>query len=192
MSQFWLYFQLGLDHVLDWQAYDHVLFIIALCTAYAFSHWKRLLYLVSMFTLGHTFSLFVTHYELVSVSKSWIEFLIPITIMVAATYNIAMAGKPPKKDKVGVLFLVTLFFGIIHGLAFGTDFNQMIDDKEIAPLLEFALGIEISQVIIVLSVLVLGYFVQTFFRFQQRDWVLVVSAAIIGMAFPMLLENWPF
>lgn len=68
----------------------------------------------------------------------------------------------------------------------------MIDDKEIAPLLEFALGIEISQVIIVLSVLVLGYFVQTFFRFQQRDWVLVVSAAIIGMAFPMLLENWPF
>ncbi|HAT65077.1 MAG TPA: HupE / UreJ protein, partial [Flavobacteriaceae bacterium] len=88
MSQFWLYFTLGLEHVLDWQAYDHVLFIIVLCAAYTLTSWKRLLALVSLFTLGHTLSLFLTHYEVVTVTAKWIEFLIPVTIIFTGIYNL--------------------------------------------------------------------------------------------------------
>ncbi|MEZ4874872.1 MAG: HupE/UreJ family protein [Flavobacteriaceae bacterium] len=191
MSQFWLYFQLGLEHVLDWQAYDHVLFIIALCTAYPWSSWKRLLFLVSMFTLGHTASLFLTHFAKVYPPENWIEFLIPVTIVFAAAYNLFKLKRTLKDEKVSILLVTALFFGLIHGFGFGRYFNQILDGNEVAPLLEFALGIELSQVIIVLSVLVAGYFIQTFFRVQQRDWVMVVSSVVIGMALPMLIENWP-
>ena len=128
MSEFWLYFKLGLEHVLDWNAYDHVLFIIALCAAYAWSSWKRLLVLVSLFTLGHTVSLVVTHYEVVRVSPVWVEFLIPITIIVAAIYNIIQVNTAPKNTRIGVLFFITLFFGVIHGFGFGRYFNQINDD----------------------------------------------------------------
>ena len=192
MSQFWLYFTLGLEHVLDWQAYDHVLFIIVLCAAYTLTSWKRLLALVSLFTLGHTLSLFLTHYEVVTVTAKWIEFLIPITIIFTGIYNLFNLKRGLKESKAIVLFVVTLFFGLIHGFGFGRYFNQINDDKEVMPLIEFALGIELSQLIIVVFVMVLGYFMHTFFRFKQRDWIMIVSSIVIGMAIPMLIENWPF
>ena len=192
MSQFWLYFTLGLEHVLDWQAYDHVLFIIVLCASYTIASWKRLLVLVSLFTLGHTLSLFLTHYEVVAVSATWIEFLIPITIIFTGLYNISQLKRRFKEQKVIILFIVTLFFGLIHGFGFGRYFNQINDDKEIMPLIEFALGIEVSQVIIVMIVMILAYIAQNFFRLKQRDWIMIVSSMVVGMAIPMLIENWPF
>ncbi|MAO07941.1 MAG: HupE / UreJ protein [Alteromonas sp.] len=192
MSQFWLYFKLGLEHVLDWQAYDHILFIVALCAAYSWNRWKQLLLLVSMFTLGHTLSLFITHYGVLDVPPTWVEFLIPVTIMVAAIYNIVKVNTLQENEKSGWLSMVTLFFGGVHGFGFGRYFNQINDEKEVMPLIDFALGIELSQVIIVLAVLIVGYFVKTFLKFQQRDWILVISSVVIGMAFPMLIENWPF
>jgi hydrogenase/urease accessory protein HupE len=191
MSDFLLYFNLGLHHVLDWQAYDHVLFIVALCASYSLQSWKRLLGLVSMFTLGHTLSLFMAHFMNVSVSETWIEFLIPVTIISAAVYNLTKAGKKLENEKVWALLITALFFGLIHGFGFGRYYNQINDDREVLPILEFALGIELSQVIIVAGVVVLGYFVKTFFNIQQRDWVLVISSVVIGMTLPMLIENWP-
>lgn len=192
MSEFWLYFNLGLYHVLDWNAYDHVLFFIALCAAYSWNAWRRLLFLVTIFTLGHTISLFLSHFQVVSLGARWVEFLIPITILTAAIYNLFKAGGNRSHERVGLLFVVTLFFGLIHGFGFGRYYNQINEDKTVLPLLEFALGIEISQIIVVLAVLAVWFFVQTFFRFQQRDWVLVISSIVIGMTFPMLVENWPW
>lgn len=192
MSQFWLYFQLGLEHVLDRQAYDHILFIIALCAVYTIASWKRLLLFVSMFTLGHTLSLFLTHFNVVAVSPIWIEFLIPLTIIATSVYNLITLKSLRKGRKISMILAITLFFGLIHGFGFGRYFNQINDDKEVGPLLEFALGIELSQVIIVLAVLVLAYVAQMYFRLKQRDWIMVISSMIIGMAIPMVIENWPF
>lgn len=192
MSEFWLYFNLGLYHVLDWQAYDHVLFIIALCAAYGWASWRRLLLLVTMFTLGHTISLFISHYKLFAVSPAWIEFLIPLTIITAAVYNLMKAGRNTAQERVGLLFVVTVFFGLIHGFGFGRYYNQINEEGNLAPLLEFALGIELAQVIIVLAFLAVGYFLYSFFRINHRDWVMVVSSIVIGMTLPMLIENWPF
>ena len=93
MNEFWLYFKLGLNHVLDMQAYDHVLFIVVLVAAYNFSDWKKLLGLVSLFTLGHTISLLLASYSIASVSSSVIEFLIPITILITAFFNIIASRK---------------------------------------------------------------------------------------------------
>lgn len=192
MSDFWLYFNLGLHHVLDWKAYDHILFLIVLCAAYNFSAWKKLLVLVTMFTIGHTISLLLASYNVVSVSGRLIEFLIPVTILVTALFNLFTAGKEKKMEKMGIFYIVTIFFGLIHGLGFASFFTALDSGNEILPLLEFALGIEAAQIIVVLLLLIIGFIFQTIFRFNKRDWVLVVSSLVIGMVIPMLIDNWVF
>ncbi len=191
MSDFWLYLKLGLTHVLDWQAYDHMLFLIVLVAAYNFSNWKRIIILVSLFTLGHTVSLVLANYNIVSVSGSWIEFLIPVTILVAALYNIVTSGKKNRSEKVGLFYVITIFFGLIHGFGFATYYKMISGGNEILPLLEFALGVEVAQIVVVAAVLIVGFIFQTIFRFNKRDWVLVVSSIVIGVIIPMLQNTWP-
>ncbi len=192
MSDFWLYFTLGFDHVLDWSAYDHLLFMIVLCAGYTFSSWKRLLLLVTMFTLGHTISLFLGNFGLVAVSGTWIEFLIPITILITGLYNMYGTRGDRSHSKTGLLFFAALFFGIIHGFGFARYFKQISDEGEVLPLLEFALGIETVQVIVALVVLTLGFVAQSFFRIRKRDWILITSSIVIGLCIPMIAETWPF
>jgi cytochrome bd-type quinol oxidase subunit 2 len=189
MNDFWFYFTLGLEHVLDWQAYDHVLFIIVLCAVYTFSAWRRLLLLVTLFTVGHTLSLLLANYGVVQVSSWWIECLIPITIAVTALFNLFTAGKEKRAEKLGLLYIATVFFGLIHGFGFAKYFNMISSDNDILHLLEFALGIEAAQIIVVIVTLILGFLVQTLFRFNKRDWVLVISAIVIGLVIPMLIQN---
>lgn len=181
----------GINHVLDINGYDHVLFLIVLTIPYLFKDWKRVLLLVSVFTLGHTLSLVLAAYSVVSVNGQLVEFLIPVTILLAALYNVFTAGKGAQKEKVGVLFLTTLFFGLIHGLGFAREFKMLLGDTDnkLVLLLEFALGIELAQVIIVFVVLFLSYVTQTIFRFSKRDWIMVVSAIVVGLVIPMLLNS---
>ena len=192
MSEFWLYFKIGLNHVLDIHAYDHVLFLIALMVPYAFKDWKRVLILVSLFTLGHTLALLLSVFGIVSVKSSLVEFLIPITILVTAVFHLFTAGKSSKNESITFVAIVTLFFGIIHGLGFSNYFKTILPGNasdKLLPLLEFALGIEAAQVIVVFLVLILAYIVQTFFRFSKRDWALVMSAFIIGVVTPMIIHS---
>ena len=191
LDNFWFNVQYGINHVLDFNGYDHVLFLMALTVPYTFRDWKRILILVSTFTLGHTLSLVLAAYNIVSINGSLVEFLIPITILIVALYNIFTAGIKSKEQKIGVLFLTTLFFGLIHGLGFAREFKMFIGKAEskVMPLIEFALGIEIAQVIIVFVVLFLGFFTQTIFRFSRRDWIMVLSAIVVGLVIPMLIES---
>ena len=192
MSDFWLYLKLGLTHVLDWQAYDHIVFLIVLVAAYNFSNWKRIFILVSLFTIGHTASLLLANYSVVTVSSKWIEFLIPVTILVAAIYNLFTSGKINRSEKVGLFYVITVFFGLIHGFGFATYYKMITGGNDILPLFEFALGIEFAQLIIVAIVLISSFIFQSIFRFNKRDWVLVVSSIVIGVVIPMLQNNWPF
>lgn len=191
LDNFWFNVQYGINHVLDINGYDHVLFLMVLTVPYVFKDWKRVLILVSTFTLGHTLSLVLAAYDIVSINGVLVEFLIPVTILIVALYNIFTAGKKGKEQKIGVLFLSTLFFGIIHGLGFAREFKMFIgkSDEKLMPLIEFALGIEIAQVIIVFVVLFLGFFTQTIFRFSKRDWMMVLSAIVVGLVIPMLIES---
>jgi len=191
LENFWFNVQYGINHVLDINAYDHVLFLIVLTVPYVFKDWKRVFLLVSIFTLGHTLSLVLAAYGVVSVNAAVVEFLIPITILVVALFNVFTSGKGAQKEKVGVLFLSTLFFGLIHGLGFAREFQMLLDDNDskLALLLEFALGIELAQIIIVFMVLFLGYIVQTIFRFTKRDWIMVISAIVVGLVIPMILNS---
>lgn len=192
MSQFWIYFQIGLKHVLDINAYDHVLFLIALTVPYTFKDWKRILLLVSVFTIGHTLALVLSVFGIIAIKVNIVEFLIPITILITALFHLFTAGKATKNDGINLIFFVTLFFGIIHGLGFSNYFKSILGgspSSKLLPLGEFALGIEAAQLVVVFVVLVISYIVQTVFRFSKRDWALVMSAFIIGVVIPMIIES---
>lgn len=194
LDNFWMNVEYGIFHILDIKSYDHILFLIVLAVPYLFKDWKRVLLLVTMFTVGHLLSLIAVVYGLVKVEVSLVDFLIPITILVFAFYNIFTAHKKSSPNTVGVLFFSTLFIGLIHGLGFARQFNVFAGNKsrKFLLLLEFELGIEIAQIIIVLVLLVLALIAQTVFRFSKRDWVMVVSSIVIGLVIPMLLQNQVF
>ncbi len=191
MSQFWLYFRLGLEHVLDWNAYDHILFLVVLVAAYSFYAWRRVLWLVTIFTIGHTTALFLSVYQIVIVNSTYVEILIPITILLTALYNIFTAKKKENQNNISILYFTTAFFGIIHGLGFSTYFKMISSntDSKFLPLLEFALGIETAQVIVVTVVLILAFIFQNVLKITRRDWILVISAIVIGIILPILKEN---
>jgi hypothetical protein len=97
----------------------------------------------------------------------------------------------PSSRKQKTIFSFALFFGLIHGLGFSNYFRLLIgkEDDKILPLIEFALGIEAAQIIIVLCILILGMILQNIFRVSKRDWVLVGSSIVVGIAFPMIIER---
>ena len=192
MDTFWFYLNLGFNHVTDWNGLDHFYFLIALSLPFQFKDWKKLLLWVSLFTLGHSVSLIGSYFGWIKVEGSWVEFLIPITILVTAVFHLFTAGKSSKNESISFVAIVTIFFGIIHGLGFSSYFKSILPgdaSDKLLPLLEFALGIEAAQLIVVFIVLILSYIVQTFFRFSKRDWALVMSAFIIGVVLPMIIES---
>lgn len=192
MSEFWIYFQIGLKHVLDIHAYDHVLFLVALAIPFTFKDWKRIVLLVTLFTIGHTMALFLSVFGIIAIKVNLVELLIPITILITALFNLFTAGKSNKKESINVVFFITLFFGIVHGLGFSNYFKSILGGdaaSKILPLSEFALGIEAAQIVVVFVVLIVSYIVQTIFRFSKRDWTLVMSAFIIGVVIPLIIQS---
>ncbi|UOB16001.1 HupE/UreJ family protein [Abyssalbus ytuae] len=194
MDQFWFYLKQGFTHVLDFSAYDHILFLIILTVPYTFKDWKRVFWLVTVFTIGHTLSLILSTYGVVRVNAGLVEFLIPITILIAAIFNVFVAGKGARKEKYGLIFFVTLFFGLIHGLGFSNYFRTMVSNthNKFLSLIEFALGVELAQVVIVLFVLIVGFIIQSIFRFNKKDWITVISSIVIGLVIPMIGRTWPY
>jgi len=193
MNDFWFYIKLGLEHVLDLAAYDHILFLAALAVPFTFKSWKKVLVLATIFTIAHCSSLALSAYDVLRVNVSWIEFLIPVTIALTALFNLYNVYK--KKDDYSLSFhgLATAFFGLIHGFGFSNYFNMMMaeEDNKLSPLLGFAVGIELSQVVVVLSVLLISLILLDALKVKQRLFIAAASIVIYFITIPMLIETFP-
>lgn len=190
MEDFILYFKMGLNHVLDFAAYDHILFLIVLAIVFTYFEIKKLIWLVTLFTLGHSVTLALSAYQVLNISIELIEFLIPVTIFITGFVNIINSNKSSdKKNNTNLIF--ALLFGLIHGLGFSNYFRMMIGQEEnkLYPLIEFALGIEVAQIIIVFGILILGSILQNLFKIDKRDWILVGSSIVIGFAIQMMTDR---
>lgn len=191
MDQLLFYIKEGFYHVLDWGAYDHILFLIALCVIYTFDSLKKVFLLITLFTIGHTFSLILATYGVLAVKASVVEFLIPITIFITAWINILTVKNSRRNSSVNINLFLALFFGLIHGLGFSRGFKMLVgkEDELLLPLVEFALGIECAQLIVTFIILLLGFVFCSLLRFSKRDWVMVSSAIVVGLVIPMLLNS---
>ena len=188
MNDLIFYFELGLFHVLDWSAYDHLLFLMALTIPFSFKQIKTVFWIVTFFTVGHTISLFFSVYDIYKPNEKIIEILIPITIVFTGINNIL---KSNSINSYGfTAFMISGFFGLIHGFGFGNYFNQIsfpIESK-FNPLLGFAFGVEVSQLIIVLAILVINWLVINLGLYNLSKYIKITSLVIIGFALKMTLN----
>jgi hypothetical protein len=190
MDDFTLYFKIGLHHVLDFSAYDHILFLIVLAVVFNFNQWKKVLWLVTLFTLGHSITLALSAFEIVRIQVDIIEFLIPLTIFITGLVNIITINKTPKENE-NINLLFALFFGLIHGLGFSNYFKMMVgrEEDKLFPLVEFALGIEAAQIIIVLGVLSIGALILSIKKIKREYWILINSSIVILISIKMMFER---
>lgn len=190
MNTFELYFKLGLQHILDIQGYDHILFVLALCAVFTGRDWKKILILVTAFTIGHSLTLALATFKVVNVRSDVIEFLIPVTIAITAFMTI-LKPRPSSGRGVQLNYFFALFFGLIHGLGFFNYLRELLG-KEASiwqPLLAFNLGLEAGQLVIVGAFLLLTSILVGIAGVNKRDWALVVSSMVLGVALVLMLET---
>ena len=191
MSSFSTYLRLGYEHILSLSALDHILFVIVIMAAYQPKHWLRILIAVSLFTVGHSLSLILSAYDAVAVDKKLVEFLIPLTIVLTAVFNLSKAGQNAQSN---FKYFLALIFGIIHGFGFSSYLGMLMlgDGDTWSALLPFNLGIELGQLLVVLITFVLMLIILVIMRTKARDWNLFVSGIAFGLSLVMCLENWPW
>jgi len=190
METLWFYSNLGFWHVIDWNGLDHFYFIVTLVLPFSFKESGKLLWWVTLFTIGHTLSLIGNFYTEFSFSSYWIEILIPITIALSAVAVFFLKSEKSVYRSKKIFPLMTIFFGIIHGLGFGRYFKMLIfDDAVTISLFSFALGIELAQVTILVFVLFTSWLVLKIFKNSKRSWEFFVSGLILLASFKMILER---
>lgn len=192
MEEFWLYFGLGKDHIADLNGYDHILFVAALCLGYLPRDWKKILILVTAFTIGHSITLALSALNFVNVSIKWVEFLIPVTIVITTLFN-TRSLKGFEERNMKVVYGLTTFFGLIHGLGFSNYLKSLLgkDSSIIAQLLAFNLGLEAGQIIIVAIILLLSVICVRGLKIERRNFILFASGAVFGIALIMAIERFP-
>ena len=191
MQDFWFYLQLGWGHIISKDALDHQLFILALVAIFSIQDFKKVLILVTAFTLGHSLTLFLSATDVIRFSSKWVEFLIPCTIVFTAADNLIFSKD--KKRLMQVNYLLALLFGLIHGMGFANSVRIMLAQEQdiVLPLLGFNVGLEIGQIAVVIIVLSIFYILSTFLKLKKKHWVMLVSAPILIFSIKMALERIP-
>jgi hypothetical protein len=192
MSEFQAYFAEGRDHILEWKyGYDHILFVIALCALYLFRNWKQVLILVTAFTIGHSITLALAALNIIPVNELLIEFLIPATIFITAFSNLFKNEETVDQQNFHINYGYALLFGLVHGMGFSNYFRTILgkDRGIVSQLLAFNLGLELGQIIIVVIFLTASFIVVDLFGINRRDWKLVISSMIAGIALMMMKDK---
>lgn len=191
-SMFTLYLKLGFGHIADLAGYDHILFILTLAGVYFVQHWKKILVLITAFTIGHSLTLALATVKIVIVDSDVVEFLIPLTILFTAVINLTKPLQENFNKQIHFYkYLLALFFGLIHGLGFSNYLRSLLGQEEsmVSPLMAFNIGLEIGQILIVGIILVVSFLFTRLARVTERDWSLVVSGAGMGIALIMTIER---
>jgi len=193
MQDFKLYFDIGIGHILNWEALDHILFVAALCLRYLVKDWKKVVVLVTAFTIGHSITLALSALGFVHIATRWIEFLIPLTIVATAINNLAQkTSQVEHPSRLPVIYFFALFFGLIHGLAFASSLMSLVGKEGIlVPLLAFNLGIETAQLLVVAIILVISFIFVQLLKIRRVWWVWGVSALVLLASLQMAYQRWP-
>lgn len=189
MQDFNIYFSLGIEHILTWEALDHILFVTALCLRYLLRDWKKVVILVTAFTIGHSLTLLLSALNYISVSSYWIEFLIPLTIAATALNNLFLK-RTEQTAKLPVIYFLALFFGLIHGLAYAQTILDLEGSEGLAGhVFAFNVGIELAQLLIVAIVLLLSYFLVEVINIARLWWIRIASVIILIVSLKMAIER---
>ena len=182
MNEFWLWFTTGFQHILDWNGYDHILYVMVLCVLFSIKEWKSLLVLITAFTIGHSLTLAASAFHIIVFKQSLIEVLIPLTIITTSLSNIYFRNK--QRINYQFNYALALLFGFIHGMGFSYMLKSLLGKEEsiLLPLLSFNIGLEVGQLCIVSAMLLFSVFLIRFTRIKSAVWVTTVSSAVLIIA----------
>lgn len=194
LSEFLVFLRLGVEHIVDVRGYDHIMFIVALCAGYELRHWKVVLLLISAFTVGHSITLALATFQIVSVPTDLVEVLIPITILLTSLGNVvAMSSDPLDKTswRVSIFqYVVATGFGLVHGLGFSNFLRSLLGSGGIAlPLFGFNVGVEVAQAAIVIVLLVTTAMIVHRTPLDRRVWTVILSGITGGVSVLLILER---
>ena len=189
MHPFQFYLKLGFNHIANFNGYDHILFLVVLCAVYQLKQWKKIIILVTAFTIGHSITLFLVSFDIFSIPSRYVKLLIPITIMITSLHNIGSIEKI-KNSNMSKNYFLALFFGLIHGMDFSNYFKALIMSPEeiIIPLFGFNIGLEIGQFLIVFVIVYISYVFLSVLKVKYYSWNLFVSGAAFGVSLISILE----
>lgn len=193
MNDLEIYFEEGYKHIADLKALDHILFVIALCLRYQFADWRKILILITAFTIGHSLTLALSVLNLFAYSVKWIEFLIPLTIVITAISNV-FVRKFMFRRKFPIIYFLALFFGLVHGLGFSSYLKSLLGAGQnmVTPLLAFNLGLELGQLLIVACILLISFIFVNILKCNRREYLLYLTGGIFALALQMAIERIPF
>ncbi|MEP5914607.1 MAG: HupE/UreJ family protein [Flavobacteriaceae bacterium] len=191
MHPFNFYLKLSFEHIADIAAYDHILFLVVLCAVYRMEQWKKILILVTAFTIGHSITLVLVSFDIFSISSKMIKFLIPATIFITALHNVLAPSSVGNASKMTRNYAMALFFGMIHGMDFSNYFKALIMDPSdiVIPLLGFNIGIELGQLLVVFFIVGVAFIFLNVLKVKHREWNVFVSGAAVGMSLISMFDN---
>lgn len=192
MNDFLFYLNLGWEHIISLDALDHQLFVLVLVAVFVMKDWKDILWIITAFTIGHSITLALSVFDIVRAPAKWVEFLIPLTIVITAFDNILMRNRPNNLMKMN--FYLALFFGLIHGMGFANTARMMIANEQhiFLPLLGFNIGLELGQIAVVAAILVVQFILLNLFKVNRKDWIMFISSGVFALSLKMTLERIPF
>ena len=192
MQDFIYYLKLGWEHIVSLDALDHQLFVLVLVAIFAIKDWKNILWIVTAFTIGHSITLALSVFDILRAPAKWVEFLIPLTIVITALDNILMKNRQSNLMKMN--FYLALFFGLIHGMGFANTARMMMADEQsiFLPLLGFNIGLELGQIAVVILILIIQFVLVNLFKVNKKDWIMFLSSGVFALALKMTLERIPF
>ena len=186
-----LWFITGFTHIVDWKAYDHILFLFALYGGADWKEWKKIIVLITAFTIGHCATLALSAFDKLLVNSSIIEFLIPLTILFTGIFNLLNLHKTTHQN-INLKYLMALFFGLIHGMGFSYLLKSLLGKTSsiLMPLFSFNLGIEAGQIIILLGIFIISLFLAGFLKFNNKAKNLWISVFVIAISTLMAIERY--
>jgi len=184
---FFSYLKLGFQHIVDFNGFDHLLFVITLCAVYQLSEWRKIAIVITAFTLGHSITLVLASLKIIVPNRYLIELFIPITILISGAFNLISERFNVKSAKLYVKYAFALFFGLIHGMSFSSFFTDLMGDSTgiIFPLFSFNVGIEVGQFFVISVYYLLLYAFYKLFKIENNRFAWFFS--VLGIVVSLIL-----
>ena len=189
-----IYFDLGFDHIFNKAAIDHILFLVVLCALFTTKDLRKLLVLITAFTIGHSVTLALAGLDIIRINTRLVEILIPVTIMLTAIFNFYTIYKSKKDELIihnGIHFIMALSFGFIHGMGFSNYLRSTLfpGDSLVSQLLLFNIGIELGQILIVCIILTFGFIFTSILKIKMNHWVFTLSGLAFAVSLYLLISQ---
>ena len=191
MSQFTLYYKLGFRFILDIYNVEYILFLVSLLVVFTLKDWKRVIILLVFFVLGYTITMSLAGFKVIGYNYELINFLLPVTIFFTSFTNVFK-----KKDNfryqgnIRKNYVLALIFGAIHGFSY-IHYLTGINDQKLNvwnQFFAFIAGIGFAQLVISVTFLTIAFVFLNIISLNRRDWVMVISSGIAGVALTLMFE----